>query len=298
MNHSDVVQALHNRSVWANLSLAEVEAVSSVLAEIVGPEFEYVESRRYKTGYVIPTFRHRMSDVMFNLLPGGQFRMGLSDREYQDAICLRNCREDLLRELMPARDVAVKPFLMSRFPLMEPFVREHVQLARGLFRPEFSDVPGDPVPIYMTRDEAKTITEKFGFFLPTEAQWEFAVRGGTTTLFYFGSTLPDKETLGCKILLTKFDTDAIDDVAVANPFGLIGMLTGSWCRERYAPAGQVLRDEEAQEDGPYVVRGGGAIFWPWQNQSEWMMCMSAMRMSSDDFEDSTCAAQVVVPIRG
>lgn len=298
MHSPDMREALLSHAVWAKLSLADVETISDQLSAVVGPEFEYVFARRYTTGYVVPTFRHWESGVEFNLLPGGRFRMGLSEQEYQDATRLPNCREDLLRGLMPTKEVSVKPFLMSRTPLLESFVRQHVQLARGLFRPEFGDDPRDPVPIYMTRDEAEAVAGKFGFLLPTEAQWEYAIRGGTTTLFYFGSTLPDKQTLGSKILLTKFDEGVLDDVTVANPYGLIGTLTGSWCLERYTPTSDASRSGERQGDGPYVVRGGGAIFWPWQNQSEWMMCMSAMRMSSDDFEDHTCAAQVVVPVRG
>lgn len=279
------MKPLLDHTLWAKLSLFDLEAIATELSGVVGPDFEYAFSRQYTTGFVIPTFRHRKSGVEFNLLPGGQFHMGLSDQEYQGATRLPNCRENLLRGLMPTKDVTVKPFLMSRFPLLEHFVRQHVQLARGLFRPEFSDSPDDPVPVYMTRDEVEAITEKFDFFLPTEAQWEYAVRGKTATLFYFGSNLPEKQTLGSKILLTKFDADVVDNVAVANPFGLIGMLTGSWCQERYA-----------QGEGPFAVRGGGAIFWPWQNQGEWMMCMSAWRMSSNDMEDGTCAAQVVIPL--
>jgi formylglycine-generating enzyme required for sulfatase activity len=298
MSSSSVKDLLFDHLAWAELSLADVEAISGPLSAVVGPKFEYVRSCRYTTGFVISTFRHRESGVEFNLLPGGRFQMGLSEQEYRDAIRLPNCRDDILRGLMPVRDVTVEPFLMSRFPLLEQFVRQHVQLARGLFRPEFSDDPGDPVPVYMTRDEVEAVTTKFGFLLPAEAQWEYAVRGATTTLFYFGSAIPDRETLANKILLTKFSADLIDDVAVANPFGLIGMLTGSWCRERYAPVGQAHRVTNLQDNGPYVVRGGGAIFWPWQNQSEWMMCMSAMRMSSDDFEDGTCSVQVVMPLGG
>lgn len=297
MSHPDVREVLLDHSAWARLSLADVEAISPQLAEVVGPDFVYAFSRRYTTGYVIPTFRHRKSGVEFNLLPGGRFRMGLSDQEYRDAAQLPGCREDLLRGLIPARDVTVKPFLMSRFPLLEPFVRQHVQLTQGLFRPEFGEGPNDPVPIYVTREEVEAVAGKFGFRLPTETQWEYAIRGGTTTLFYFGSTLPDEETLGSKILLTRFDEGIIDDISVANPFGLIGMLTGSWCQDKYTPTSLASPDRQARGDGPYVVRGGGAIFWPWQNQQEWMMCMSAMRMSSDDFEDGTCAAQVVLPLR-
>jgi formylglycine-generating enzyme required for sulfatase activity len=291
------MKALLDHTLWAKLSLSDVEAIAEELSTVVGPDFEYGFSRRYTTGYVIPTFQHRETGVEFNLLPGGRFHMGSSDQEYQDATRLPKCREELLRGLMPSRDFTVKPFLMSRFPLLEGFVRQHVQLVGGLFRPEFSDNPGDPVPIYMTRDEVEAVATKFGFLLPSEAQWEYAVRGGTTTLFYFGSTLPDEQTLGSKILLTKFDQDVTDDVAVANPFGLIGMLTGSWCQDRYRPTGRASQNRPVEDDGAYVCRGGGAIFWPWQDQGEWMMCMSAMRMSSDDFEDSTCAVQVVVPIR-
>jgi formylglycine-generating enzyme required for sulfatase activity len=297
MSSFDVKDALFDHSAWAELSLADVEAISSQLSVVAGPEFEYVCAHRYQTGYVISTFRHRESGVEFNLLPGGRFHMGLSEQEYHDATRLPNCREDLLRGLMPTKEVSVRPFLMSRTPLLESFVRQHVQLARGLFRPEFGD-SGDPVPIYMTRDEAGAVAGKFGFLFPAEAQWEYAVRGGTTTLFYFGSTLPDKQTLGSKILLTKFDDGVLGDVAAANPFGLVGTLAGSWCLERYTVASDAPQRAGTQGSGPYVVRGGGAIFWPWQNQSEWMMCMSAMRMSSDEFEDQTCAAQVVVPVRG
>src|SRR5271166_2036456 len=99
MNSSSVRDVLLDHCAWAKLSQVDVEAISGELAALVGPEFSYVQSRRYTTGYVIPTFRHVGSGIEFNLLPGGTFCMGLSHQEYEAAMRLPNCREDLLAGL-------------------------------------------------------------------------------------------------------------------------------------------------------------------------------------------------------
>ena len=69
-----------------------------------------------------------------------------------------------------------------------------------------------------------------GYRLPTEAEWEFACRGGTTTLWYFGMTGADldKDLKAAGKRLGK-------DRHLANPFGLFDMYAGSseYCWDWY-----------------------------------------------------------------
>lgn len=67
-----------------------------------------------------------------------------------------------------------------------------------------------------------------GYRLPTEAEWEYACRGGTKTKFWFGDSRID---LG----KYTFDptTNASPTVPVANPFGLFDMMGAGrqWCQD-------------------------------------------------------------------
>ena len=117
--------------------------------------------------------------------------------------------------------------------------------------------------------------------LPTEAQWEYACRAGTTTPFHFGETIDtklanyrgaDHESLnwsgsygqGSKGEYRQ-ETTAVDHFGIANEFGLCEMHGNvwEWCQDHWhdtykdAPAdGSASLDSGAKENTNRVLRGG------------------------------------------
>jgi formylglycine-generating enzyme required for sulfatase activity len=103
-------------------------------------------------------------------IPGGIFMMGCSPGDY-------GC----FREEGPAREVAVKSFWMDATVVTQAEFRA----AMGENPSRFSGCPDCPVE-RVTWAEARTYCAKVGKRLPTEAEWEFAARGGTNGPRYGG----------------------------------------------------------------------------------------------------------------
>lgn len=105
--------------------------------------------------------------------------------------------------------------------------------------------------------------------LPTEAEWEYAARAGTTTLYYWGDEI-GKSNAVCESCGTKWDNkrSAPTGSFPANPFGLHDILGNAWewtadCwNESYAGAPS---DGSAWQDGDckgHVMRGGAWFSFP------------------------------------
>ena len=121
------------------------------------------------------------------LIPGGRFFMGSPDNEAQ-----RSDREG------PQHQVSVPKFLMGRYPVTQAqwqAVTKLRQIEHEL-KPNPSRFKGDDLPIesvswYEAVEFCDRLANHTGrpYRLPSEAEWEYACRAGTTTPFHFGDTI-------------------------------------------------------------------------------------------------------------
>lgn len=145
-------------------------------------------------------------------LPGGCFQMGsrLGDPDEQ-----------------PVHKVCLSPFKMAKYEVRQKFF----QTAMGYNPSQYvgGDLPVDSVSWEGARDYCR----KLGLRLPTEAEWEFAVRGGTQEEYYWGKNMPGNAANFCDStcdlnnrvanLTDGFKHSAPVGSFPPNPFGLYDM---------------------------------------------------------------------------
>ncbi|MDB9515775.1 SUMF1/EgtB/PvdO family nonheme iron enzyme [Roseofilum reptotaenium CS-1145] len=223
--------------------------------------------------------KHRNTGMIFKYIPGGEFVMGLTEEQEIEAGKIYDYLPFDSSEMKPCTRVEINPFLVSETPLLNGIAKEILG--------QDSIAEENPYyPAFLSRQDCERVTSYLNCRLPSEAEWEYFCRGGTNTLFVFGNQVLEYQEME-KWLLWDFSNLKIH---YANLFGLYGIFVGEWCQDRYRENYDI---KNPPEDDVYVIRGGGAIFWPWQDQ-EWIWCMSAIRMSSKDLlEDRTCAMRLV-----
>jgi formylglycine-generating enzyme required for sulfatase activity len=251
----------------------EIEKITLKLKD----KFDLITSS-YGDG-ILPTFLHRATNIEFKYIPSGEFNMGLSQKEESSAkkIC-RQIPADL-KEMRPVHKVNINHFLVSSCPVLNHSASNFI---------DSIDLKYPNSPVFLNRDEAESLLHQTGCRMIHEKEWEYMCRGTTQTLFVFGDKLIEDDELAKWL---SWDFSAIDKIK-SNSFNIYGLFTGEWCQDKYKSS----YDEDAKiDDNAYVIRGGGALFWPWQDQ-EWVWCMSAMRTSSHDIIDGKCGLRLVYDI--
>jgi formylglycine-generating enzyme required for sulfatase activity/AAA+ ATPase superfamily predicted ATPase len=132
----------------------------------------------------------------------------------------------------------------------------HIEQTGNTFRaaPGFGEHP----VVYVTWDGAEAFCKWAGGRLPSEAQWEYACRGGSATAYYFGE---DKRQLSSHSWFGQPTSQAVGQKQ-PNAFGLHDMLGNvwEWCSDWYDPKYYAKGDAESPM-GPMqgtsrVLRGG------------------------------------------
>ena len=128
--------------------------------------------------------------MVFVLLPGGPFTMGA---QWKDEAAPHYDPHADFDESQP-HELVLAPFFLSKFEVTQGQWMRHFEHNPGFLNPadpRWEVTLQHPVE-YVTWYECADLARRLGLALPTEAQWEYAARGGTSTVWWTGDA---KETL-------------------------------------------------------------------------------------------------------
>ncbi len=233
-------------------------------------------------------FEHLQSGIIFVHLPGGEFLMGSPPKE----------KGHLWHEYQ--HKVTISPFLIAKYEVSVGHWEAVMgKQARGTVI-KGANLPVTDVSWEKCFGAEDSFCQKLGLQLPTEAQWEYACRAGTTTPFFFGEDLTEDQVNFNNRYPYKVESPVIypkrgwkSNIPVhtllPNGFGLHHMHGNvfEWCEDVYN--NNYYRSEAAkngdlahfEENGSRIIRGGS-----WRSAAA--LCRSASRdwySSKDESSD-------------
>ena len=274
----DYLQKIFNRRKNIDYDLQPLEVVVAKITFDEQPEtpqqlqFETVtvnssgqviETQNHQASYYEEPLEENIPPLVMMGIPEGEFIMGSPETEPQ-----RNDDES------PQHQVKVAPFWLAQTPITQAqwnFVANLPQIQRELNPKDSNSEDEHPVTEVSWYDAVEfcaRLSRHTGrdYRLPSEAEWEYACRAGTTTPFHFGATItsdlanyrgtetyadePAGEYRGKTLPVKSFSPNA---------FGLYDMHGNvlEWCADpwhedyRDAPSDSRVWDERDENDNHY-----------------------------------------------
>ncbi|WP_019499176.1 formylglycine-generating enzyme family protein [Pseudanabaena sp. PCC 6802] len=211
-------------------------------------------------------------------IPGGTFVMGAPPTEDRSS-----------NSEHPQHEVTVRSFFMGKYPVTQAQYQAVMGKNPSHFKENGANCPVENVSWNAAKEFCAKLSELTGknYRLPSEAEWEYACRAGTTTPFYFGETItPELVNYGGNYPYgeapkgeSRQQTTAVG-IFSPNAFGLYDMHGNvwEWCEDNWhenyqgAPTdGRAWVDRKKSTN--HVSRGGS-----WSNNA--YFCRSAYRINS------------------
>jgi formylglycine-generating enzyme required for sulfatase activity len=209
--------------------------------------------------------------VVLILIPGGTFRMGAVRPGNELALGMPNVDPYARDEEQPLHSVTLEPFFISKFQMTQGQWLRSTGTNLSAWKTQFAQGTKyisllHPIE-FVSWNECTQALQSVGLSLPTEAQWEYAARAGTSTIWWNGND-SDLMTgaanlLGCREPIHSFASPSIVGLFDRpNGFGLhdVSGNVWEWCRDPFgsyeleARPGTGARIVSSAKS--YVCRGG------------------------------------------
>jgi formylglycine-generating enzyme required for sulfatase activity len=281
------------------------------------PERRLVISRQLHRGRYFSEQLDETIQLDMMLIPSGTFMMGQTEAEKEELIRQRGEEQyqEYFTDELPRHEVTVQSFSMGKYPITQAqwrVVAGYDAIEQKL-DPDPSKFKGNNRPVErVSWDDATEFCRRLSqhtgrtYRLPSEAEWEYACRAGTTTPFHFGETISDELANYCpqdreidgkqykgvygRGIEGKYRKETMDvGKFPANQFGLYDMHGNvwEWCEDDWhsdytgAPSDGTAWLENDRKASKRLLRGGSWNYFPGN-------CRSSVRINfardlRDDF---------------